>query len=125
MKNDEGREGAESEAGTKGRPNPGSDLFFAASALALELVASGLNADDLFLGGEAQALTDATFQGIDMDVVEFDDLVAVDANQVVVIGVIDVIRVVEFVVLPEIHLLEHPALHQQREGPINRRTRHR
>jgi len=55
-------------------------------------------------------------------VFKLDDLAAIDADQVVVRRVVEVVRVVEFVVLAEVHLLEHAALHEQRERAIDGRA---
>ena len=39
--------------------------------------------------------------------------------------VLDVVRIVEFVVLSEVHLLQHPALYEQRQRAIDRGARNR
>ena len=55
----------------------------------------------------------------DFIAVELDDLLAVLADDVIVVRMFGVVRVVELVVFAEIHFTEQPALSQKRQGAIN------
>ena len=59
-----------------------------------------------------------------MAVLELHDFVTIQADKVVMIRSIDKIRIVELVVLAEIHFPQHAALHQERKRSVNRGARH-
>lgn len=54
-----------------------------------------------------------------MLILELHDLAAVLADEVHVVRVLDVVWVVKFVVLAEVHLFEHTAFDQQWQGAID------
>jgi len=60
-----------------------------------------------------------TIEKVDVLVLELDDAAAIDADEVVVRRMVEVVRVVEFVVLAEIHLAQDAALHEERERAVN------
>jgi len=69
-------------------------------------------------------MNDGFLQSIDPFVLEFDDSIAIHANQMVVMRMIYEIGIVEFVLLAEIHFLEEPAFYQQRQCPVYCSSRH-
>lgn len=88
-----------------------------------QLVAVRLDAHHFSRRREAHALADANLQRVHVDILELKNLRAIEADQVAVVRVIHVVRIVELVVAPEIHLTQHPALHEQRQRAIHRRAR--
>ena len=74
---------------------------------------------------KAELVADFVFELLDPVALEFDDLPAILADDVIVPGTLRVIRVVKLVLLPKIHFPHQPALRQQRQGPINGRARNR
>ena len=57
-----------------------------------------------------------------VNILEFEDLQAIEADEMVVVRMIHVVRIVELVVAAKIHLPQHPALHEQRQRAIDRRA---
>ena len=64
-------------------------------------------------------MADLVFDGCDFLALEFNDLVAILADDVVVIWVLGVVRIVELVVLPKIHLPNQAAFRQQGQRTID------
>lgn len=60
-----------------------------------------------------------------MPVLEFHNFITIQTDQVIMVGSIHKVRVVEFVVLAEIHFAQHSALDQKRKRSVNRGARHR
>ncbi len=54
-----------------------------------------------------------------MVVLKFDNLVAIHADEMVVAWPLDKIRIVVFVIFPEIHFPQKSAFHEQRERAVN------
>ena len=96
---------------------------FAAGAALSQFVAVRLDAQAFRGGGKAEPLGDAVFEQLDVLVLELDDPVAIHADEVVVVRVLDVVRVVKFVVLAEVHLLQDAAFDEQRQRAIDGRAR--
>ena len=59
-----------------------------------------------------------------MGIGEFHDFATVDADEVVVAGFLDEVRVVGLEVAAEVDFVQQPGLYQQRDGPIDRGTGH-
>lgn len=66
---------------------------------------------------------DFTFELVDLVALEFDDPLAIFANDVVVMRVFGVIGIVELVVFAEIHFPDQPTLGEQWQGSIDRGAR--
>src|SRR5687768_12540819 len=92
--------------------------------MSFQLVAIRLDPKKFCSGRKSETFGDAIFESIDVAILELDDLAAIETDQMIVAGMIDIIGVVIFVILPEIHLLEDAAFDEQRQGPINGRARH-
>ena len=75
-----------------------------AVALGAEALAAGLDTEGMLDRPVAEAARDAVFENFEMRVLELDHFVAVRADQVVVVRVVDEIRVVVLHVAPEVDL---------------------
>src|SRR5690348_5347566 len=75
------------------------------------------------LDREAKPMADLVFDLLDFVAFEFNDFVAVLADDVIVVGMLSVVWVVEFVVFAEIHLANEAALGQQWQCSVYRRAR--
>ena len=99
-------------------------VFIFAGAEFLHLFAGGVDSQLLRFHFEAQFVRNLVFQLVELFALKLHHLVAIIANDVVVIRVIGVIRIVDFVILAEIHLVHQPALGEQRQRAIHRRAAH-
>ena len=99
-------------------------VFILALAQLFHLFTGGVDAQLLRVDFEAKLLRNLIFQRIELLALELNDLVAVIANDVIMIRMVGVIGVVNFVVLAEIHLVHEPALGEQRKRPIDRGAGH-
>ena len=81
---------------------------FTAGAKDPQLVAFSFDPQILFDRRKPKSGRDAIFQHLHVPVLELDDLITIKADKMIVIGPIDEIRIVELVVLTEIHLAQHP-----------------
>lgn len=79
----------------------------------LEFLAVAGNLQSLGGNGKAQLLTDLILDFGDLLALKLDNFLTVLTNDMVVVGMIRVVRIVEFVILTEIHLVNHSAFHQQ------------
>ena len=70
----------------------------------LQLIARCLDADALFRWRITEPLGDAILQRLHVVILKLDHFLAIDADEVVVVGAIDEIRVVRFMVLAEVDL---------------------
>jgi len=68
---------------------------------------------------ETEAVRNFVLNFFDLIAVELNDFVAVLADDVIVIWVFGVIRVVELVVFAEVHFAEQAALGEKRQGAID------
>ena len=93
--------------------------FEAAGAVATEFVAVGFDAHALHLGAEAEAAGDAVVEEGDVFVFELDDAVAVDADEVIVLGFVEEIGVVVGLFAAEVDVAEEAALDHEGEGAVN------
>src|SRR5947208_3685536 len=111
----------------RGRPGQVASLasFLSASAKLLQLLATSGNLQSLRLHFKAEPMTDFIFEPLDFIALELDDSFTILADDVAVVGMVGIVRVVEFVVLAEIHLPHQSALRQQRQSAINRRAGNR
>ena len=64
------------------------------------------------------------FQFIELVALELHNLVAIIANDVVVVRVIGIVGVVNLIVLAEVHFVHEAAFGKQRQRAIHRGTRH-
>ena len=80
-----------------------------AGAEFFQLLAPGGNLQALHFQFKAQLAADFAFQLFDLLALELDDLVAVLANDVAVVRIIGVIRIVKLVVLAKIHFADQTA----------------
>src|SRR5437773_6152848 len=99
--------------------------FLSASAKLLQLLATSGDLQPLRLHFKTEPMTDFIFEPLDFIALELDDSFTILANDVAMVGMLGVVRVVEFVVLAEIHLPHQSALRQQRQSAINRRAGNR
>ena len=60
-----------------------------------------------------------------MLILKFHDLVTVGANQVIVVWVIQEVRIVMLILLPQIDLMQKPTLYEKCKRPIHRGSRSR
>jgi hypothetical protein len=90
-----------------------------AAAFQPELFAACLDLDGLPYGLEPEAACEAIRLDVHIPVLEFHDIPAVDADEVVVGGFLKEIRIVGDLAFPEIDLAEQIRLHQQPEGAVN------
>jgi hypothetical protein len=90
-----------------------------ADAGGAEFVAAGFDADAFLGGTEAEAAGDAIFEDGDVFVFELDDFAAVDADEVIVIGVIDEIGVVVFLIAAEVDFPEEAGGDEEGDGAID------
>lgn len=102
-----------------GRSAGGTFGFEAAGAIAAEFIAVGLDAHALHLGTEAQTTGDAVVQEGDVLILKLDDAVAVDADEVVVLGFIEEIGVVIGLFTAEIDVAKQAALDHEAKGAID------
>lgn len=84
-----------------------------------QCVATGLDAQGFANRVEAQAARDAIFQQVHVGVFEFDDFVAVDADKVVVSGVVDEIRIIHFDIAPEVEFAKQTAFDKEGKRAVN------
>ena len=99
--------------------------FLPASAKLLQFLAASGNLQSLRFHFKAEPMTDFIFEPFDFIALELDDSFTILADDVAMVGMVGVVRIVEFVVLAEIHLPYQSALRQQRQSAINRRTGNR
>ena len=99
--------------------------FFFAGAELFQFLARTGNLQALSLDGKAQPMRNLAFELFDLIAFELNNSFAIVADDVVVIGMIGVIRVVEFIIFSEIHLTDQPAFGQERQGAVHRRPRNR
>jgi hypothetical protein len=63
---------------------------------------------------ETEPAADVVLQLLDLRALELDYLAAVLADDMAVTGVLGIVRIIELVVSPEVHLPDQAALRQQR-----------
>ena len=71
--------------------------------------------------GEAETMADFIFQLFNLLTVKFDNFFTILADDVVVIGMIGVVGIVNFAVFSKIHFVDQATFRQQRQGSVNRR----
>src|ERR1043165_5805324 len=84
-----------------------------AGAEFLQLLAPRGNLQALHLQFKAQLVADLVFEPLDLLALELDDLVAILADDVAVIGMIGVVRIIKLVVLAKVHLADQPAFGEE------------
>src|ERR1051325_2578476 len=97
----------------------GSTALFFASAAALEFFASASDLESLGFDHKTEFVADLILDGRNLLAFEFYDLVAVLADDVVMIGMIRIVGIVKLVVLPKVHFAHQSALRQQRQGAVD------
>ena len=95
----------------------GLDEVFAV-AFGAEGFAAGFDAEGVFDGAEAEAAGDAVVEDVDAAVLELDDLAAVDADEMVVGGVVEEVGVVGGLAVAEVDFLEEAGLGEEAEGAV-------
>jgi hypothetical protein len=90
-----------------------------ARAFVFELIAGRFDADYFGRRRKSEAVADSILELVDALVLKFHNLIAVNADEVVVVRMLNEIRIVIFVFLAEVHLAQQPALHQQRECAVD------
>ena len=83
-----------------------------------ELVAAGLDANAALRGFEAKSARDAIFENLDVRVLEFDDFAAVDADEVVVIRVLEEIRIVVLLLTPKVDFAQEASLDEEGKSSV-------
>ena len=99
--------------------------FIGAGAPAVEFLAGGGDLEFLGADLEPQTRGDFVLELHDLFTFEFDDPLAVLADDVAMIGVRCVIWIVKLMILAEIHFAEQAALDQEWEGAIDGGARDR
>ena len=95
-------------------------LFFRATSAALQFFTGSGDLQALCLDGKAELVGDLVFDAGDLFALEFDNPIAILANNMVVVRMLGVIGIVKLVVFAEIHLANQPAFGQKRQSAINR-----
>lgn len=90
-----------------------------ARAAASEFFATGFDANALGRGLEPETAGDAVLEQRDVFIFKLDHLVAIGADEVIVLGLLQEVRVVVSLIATEVDLVQELALHQQGEGAIN------
>ena len=83
-----------------------------ASPQLLEFLATGPNLKALRFDGKPKLVADFVFELVDLVTLKFDDAFAVLANDVIMIGVVSVVGIVELIILPKIHFLHQAAFRE-------------
>ena len=91
---------------------PGLAGSFFASPQLLEFLATGGNLKALRFDGKPKLMTDFVFEFVDLFTLKFDDAVTVLADDVIMIGMVSVVGIVELIILPKIHLLHQAAFRE-------------
>src|SRR5258706_13090417 len=93
--------------------------FLLARAQLFQLLAGGGYLQAVGFDRKTEPVADFILELFDLGALELDDLLAVLANDVVVVRMLGVVGIVELVVFAEIHFAHQPALRQQRQCSIN------
>ena len=64
-------------------------------------------------------MTDLVLEFFDFCTVEFHNFFAVLADDVVMVGMIRIVRIIKFVILAEIHFVNQTAFREERKGAVN------
>ena len=94
-------------------------LLIAAGASAGKLIAACLNAHAFHLRLKAQPARDAVVQQRDVLIFKFDYAITIEADQVIVLGLVEEIGIVIGLVPAKVHDAEEVALLQEAEGAVN------
>ena len=98
---------------------------FPANALEPQFVATRLDAHLLVGRGETHPLGHAVLEQFHVEVLEFQNALAIDADEMVVVRMVDEVRVVDLSPLGEVQFPQQPATHQDRQSAVNGRAAHR
>lgn len=90
-----------------------------------EIVAMSSDLEAMRRRGETETLTDLVDELLHFVALKFDNAVAILADDMVVLGVLSVVRIVKLVVFAEIHFPDEATFSQQRERAINGGARDR
>lgn len=93
--------------------------------MALQLITRPGDLQPMRFNGKPEFVRHLVFDLFNLRTVEFHNLLAILTNDVVVVGVLGVVRIVEHVVLAEIHLADQAAFGQQWQRAINGCARNR
>ena len=85
--------------------------FFASPQL-LEFLATGSNLKTLRFDGKPKLVADFVFELVDLVTLKFDDALAVLADDVIMIGMVSVVGIVELIIFPKIHFLHQTAFRE-------------
>ena len=69
--------------------------------------------------GKTEALANLIFKLFDLFALKLDDFFAVLANNVIMMRVLGIVRIVEFVILAEIHFTDQTAFCEQWQSPVD------
>lgn len=94
-----------------------------AAAIEAELLATRLDLDALADRAEAEPARDAVVEEVEVRVLELHHTAAVDADEVVVRGLVEKVGVVGGLVVAEVDFAQQLRLQQQAERPVNRGAR--
>jgi len=83
------------------------------------LFAASLQLDGLPDRAESESAGHAVVEQVDVIILEFNDLAAIDADEVIVTGLFEVIRVVGLQVTTQIDFLDQSGFNQQGDGPVD------
>lgn len=84
------------------------------------MLTAGLELDRLPDRSKSQSPGHAIVEQVDVIVLKLDDLAAIDADQVVMAGLVEVVWIVGLEIATEVDFLDHAGLDQQGDGPVDR-----
>lgn len=93
-----------------------------ARTLVAEFFASGLDAEGLSDGAVAESAGDAIVEEVEVTILEFYDLSAIDTNEVVVRRSVDEVRIVIRLAIAEVDLVDEVCFGEQGECSVNGRA---
>lgn len=94
-------------------------LLEAAGAVAGEFIAVGLDAHAFHLRLKAQPAGDAVVQQRDVLVLKLNDAITIEADEVIVLGLVEEIGVVVCLIATELHDAQEIAFLKEAEGAVN------
>ncbi len=94
-------------------------------ALEFEFITVAFNFDHFVRRGKSQTAGDTIFEQLNVRVLEFDDFIAVHANEVVVRWAVYEVGIIDFCVRSEFKLAQQAAFDKQGERPVNGRPGNR
>ena len=92
---------------------------FRATSLIAKSFAGGFDPKALTDGAVAETAREAVVEEIEVTILEFHDFSAIDTNEVIVVGMVDEVRVVGGLAVPEFNSMNEVGFHQEGQGAVN------